>query len=106
MAGDVLYENTSEKGEIKFIDVTKKAGIYNSALGYGLAIAASDINNDGLIDIYIGNDFHENDYLYINNGNKTFTESSAKYFNHTSRFTMGVDIADINNNTKLIPTQL
>ena len=101
LAGDVLYENFSVNGQIKFIDVTKKAGIYNSALGYGLAIATSDINNDGLIDIYIGNDFHENDYLYINNGDKTFTESSAKYFNHTSRFTMGVDIADINNNTKL-----
>lgn len=101
LAGDVLYENTSENGQIKFIDVTTKAGIYNSALGYGLAIATSDVNNDGLIDIYIGNDFHENDYLYINNGDKTFTESSNSYFNHTSRFTMGVDVADINNDEKL-----
>ena len=101
LAGDVLYENTSENGQIKFIDVTTKAGIYNSALGYGLAIATSDVNNDGLLDIYIGNDFHENDYLYINNGDKTFTESSDSYFNHTSRFTMGVDVADINNDEKL-----
>lgn len=100
LAGDVLYENTSENGQIKFIDVTTKAGIYNSALGYGLAIATSDVNNDGLLDIYIGNDFHENDYLYINNGDKTFTESSDSYFNHTSRFTMGVDVADINNDEK------
>jgi hypothetical protein len=101
LAGDVLYENTSENGQIKFIDVTTKAGIYNSALGYGLAIATSDVNNDGLMDIYIGNDFHENDYLYINNGNKTFTESSTTYFNHTSRFTMGIDVADINNDAML-----
>lgn len=101
LAGDVLYENTSVNGQIKFIDVTTKAGIYNSALGYGLAIATSDVNNDGLIDIYIGNDFHENDYLYINNGDKTFTESSDRYFNHTSRFTMGVDVADINNDERL-----
>jgi hypothetical protein len=101
LSGDVLYENMSEKGETKFIDITEKAGIYNSSLGYGLAIATSDINNDGFIDIYVGNDFHENDYLYINNGNKTFTESSADYFNHTSRFTMGVDIADITNDGNL-----
>tara|TARA_R110002050_G_scaffold204522_2_gene340050 strand:- start:43329 stop:46580 length:3252 start_codon:yes stop_codon:yes gene_type:complete len=98
LSGDVLYENTSENGNIKFVDVTTKAGIYNSALGYGLAIATSDVNNDGYLDIYIGNDFHENDYLYINNKDKTFTESSTAYFNHTSRFTMGVDIADITNN--------
>ena len=101
LAGDLLFENTTEKGAIKFIDVTKKAGIYNSALGYGLAIATSDFNNDGLMDIYVGNDFHENDYLYINNGNKTFTESTADYFTSTSRFTMGVDVADVNNDKKL-----
>ena len=101
LAGDVLYENKTENGQIKFVDVTKEAGIYNSSLGYGLALATSDVNNDGLLDIYVGNDFHENDYLYINNGDKTFTESSAQYFNHTSRFTMGVDIADISNDGKL-----
>ncbi len=98
LSGDVLYENRLENDQIKFVDVTKEAGIYNSAIGYGLALATSDVNNDGFIDIYVGNDFHENDYLYINNGDKTFTESSADYFNHTSRFTMGVDIADISNN--------
>jgi len=100
-SGDILFENKIETGKIKFEDVTKKAGIYNSALGYGLAIATSDVNNDGLLDIYVGNDFHENDYLYINNGNKTFTESNADYFNSTSRFTMGVDVADINNDAQL-----
>lgn len=101
LAGDILFENITENNQIKFIDVTRKAGIFNSALGYGLAIATSDVNNDGWMDIYIGNDFHENDYLYINNGNKTFTESSTAYFNHTSRFTMGVDVADINNDGNL-----
>ncbi|SNR56057.1 VCBS repeat-containing protein [Lutibacter flavus] len=101
LSGDVFYENKTKNGTTKFIDITKDAGIYNSPLGYGLAIATSDINNDGFIDIYVGNDFHENDYLYINNGDKTFTEESAKYFNHTSRFTMGVDIADITNNGNL-----
>ncbi|MFP4845130.1 VCBS repeat-containing protein [Winogradskyella sp. PE311] len=101
LAGDVLLENTKVNNQVTFVDVTEKAKIYNSALGYGLAISTSDVNNDGFIDIYVGNDFHENDYLYINNGDKTFKESSADYFNSTSRFTMGVDIADMTNNGKL-----
>ena len=52
-------------------------------------------------DIYVGNDFHENDYLYINQGDKTFKESSLDWLNHTTRFTMGVDIADLNNDRLL-----
>lgn len=97
LAGDRFFENTLNEGNAQFIDVTNESGIYSSALGYGLAITTADINKDGFIDIYIGNDFHEDDYLYINQGNKTFKESSDAYLNHTARFTMGVDIADINN---------
>ena len=100
LSGDRFYENMLNEGVLKFKDVTEKSGIYSSALGYGLALITSDINNDGLIDIYVGNDFHENDYLYINQGDKTFKESIASYLNHTSRFTMGVDIADINNDQR------
>ena len=59
-----------------------QAGIYQSNLGYGLGIAVADMNNDGWDDIYVGNDFHENDYYYVNNGNGTFTESGAKHFSH------------------------
>ncbi|RCT53986.1 VCBS repeat-containing protein [Winogradskyella sp. KYW1333] len=101
LSGDRFFENIIVNGKSKFVDVTEEANIYSSALGYGLALATSDVNNDGFMDIYVGNDFHENDYLYINNGDKTFKESSTEYFNHTTRFTMGVDIADINNNGKL-----
>ena len=97
LAGDKLYENKLDEGLSIFEDVTSQAGIYNSQLGYGLALVTSDINQDGLIDIYVGNDFHENDYIYINQGDKTFKESSGNLVTHTSRFTMGVDIADINN---------
>lgn len=97
LSGDRFYENKLDVEASFFVDVTDASGIYSSALGYGLAISVSDINSDGLLDIYVGNDFHENDYLYINQGNKTFKESVNEYFNHTSRFTMGVDIADINN---------
>ncbi|NNL17043.1 MAG: VCBS repeat-containing protein [Flavobacteriaceae bacterium] len=100
LAGDILFENKLNEGQLKFADVTDESGIYSSALGYGLALITSDVNDDGLIDIYVGNDFHENDYLYINQGDKTFTESNADYLNHTTRFTMGVDVGDLNNDQR------
>jgi hypothetical protein len=95
-AGDILFENRL-KEEGKFVDVSTAAGIYSSPLGYGLAVSISDVNNDGWEDVYVGNDFHENDYLYLNNGDKTFTESIGKSMAHTTQFSMGVDIADVNN---------
>lgn len=97
LSGDRLYCNQSDKLDQKFVDVSAKAGIYQSSLGYGLGISVADINNDGWEDIYIGNDFHENDYYYINNQDGTFTESGAQHFRHYSRFSMGNDIADYNN---------
>ncbi len=99
-SGDRLYRN--DMGTTgKFTDVSAQAGIYQSNLGYGLGLAIADINNDGWDDIYIGNDFHENDYYYINNGNGHFTESGASHFKHYSRFSMGNDVADYNNDGQL-----
>ena len=95
-AGDYLLRNDIRTTG-RFTNVSKDAGISQSSLGYGLGLAVADLNNDGWDDIYIGNDFHENDYYYINNGNGTFTESSSKHFSHYSRFSMGNDIADIDN---------
>lgn len=92
-AGNRLFRNDGEK----FTDVTKQAGISSTAIGYGLGIVVSDINLDGYPDVYIGNDFHENDYLYINQRNGTFRDNSDSSLMHTSRYTMGVDIADANN---------
>jgi hypothetical protein len=100
LAGDKFFENRI-KEEGKYVDVTAVSGIYSSPLGYGLTVTCSDVNNDGYTDIYVGNDFHENDYLYINNGNKTFTESIQKHTSHTTQFSMGADFADINNDGKV-----
>ncbi len=95
LSGDRLYENKLNDSEAKFVDVTEQSGIYSSALGYGLAITILDVNQDGWQDIYVGNDFHENDYIYINNQDGTFTESFEEYLHHSTKFTMGVDAADI-----------
>lgn len=101
LSGDRLYRNDLNTPAKKFTDVSGVAGIYQSSLGYGLGLAVADINNDGWDDIYIGNDFHENDYYYVNNGNGTFTESGLKHFRHYSRFSMGNDVADFNNDGQL-----
>lgn len=93
LAGDRFFRN----GGNRFEDITAQAGINSSAIGYGLGLAVSDINYDGYPDIYIGNDFHENDYLYINQRDGSFRDELADRIMHTSQFSMGVDIADINN---------
>lgn len=93
LGGAKLYRN--DKGH--FTDVSAAAGIYGSEIGFGLGVAVADVNRDGLPDIYVSNDFFERDYLYVNNGNGTFSESLDKQMPYTSYFSMGLDIADVNN---------
>ncbi len=93
LAGQKMYRNN----EGHFTDVTKISGINGSKIGYGLGVAVADIDLDGWPDIYVGNDFHENDYLYINQHNGTFKDETTQRLMHTSQFSMGVDVADINN---------
>lgn len=97
LAGDKLFRNDGSR----FTDVTAQSGIYHSKIGYGLGIGIGDMNNDGWPDIYVSNDFHENDYLYYNNGDGTFEEGITHSIGHSSTFSMGSDIADFNNDGRL-----
>ncbi len=90
---DKLYRNDLGK----FKNVSEEAGLTSNVLGFGLGLAISDINGDGWLDMYISNDYNEQDYLYINNQDGTFSERLEHFLGHTSLFSMGSDIADINN---------
>lgn len=92
VSGGKIFRNDGQK----FTDVTVSSGIFSSVLGYGLGVIAADFNNDGWDDLYIGNDFHENDYYYINQKNGSFREMNSTAFGHQSNFSMGNDAADIN----------
>ncbi|WP_297766367.1 VCBS repeat-containing protein, partial [uncultured Muriicola sp.] len=91
--GDMLLRNDNGK----FVDVSEKAGIYGSLIGFGLGVMITDINKDLFPDIYVSNDFYERDYLYINNQDGTFTEDIKGWTSHLSMSAMGIDMADINN---------
>lgn len=96
LGGDRLFRN--EGGF--FRDVTEEAGILSSIIGFALSAAISDLNRNGLPDIFVANDFFERDYIYMNNGNGTFTEvgGDERVIRSMSAASMGSDIADLNNN--------
>jgi hypothetical protein len=91
-----LFRNT---GSNSFIDVTEEAGLKRT--GFPNSVVASDLNNDGLVDLYVANDFEAPDFLYFNNGDGTFSYETESSLKHTSFYSMGVDSADINNDGEL-----
>lgn len=91
--GDKLLRNDGGL----FTDVTESAGIYGSLIGFGLGITIGDINGDNWPDLYVSNDFFERDYLYVNQKDGTFKEEIKDWMEHLSLFSMGADMADINN---------
>jgi len=93
LSGDRIFANNNGH----FDDVTKASKINSTAISYGLGVVMSDLNLDGWVDIYAGNDFHENDYLYINQKNGVFKDEQKERLMHTSQYSMGVDAADLNN---------
>jgi hypothetical protein len=95
-SGDKLFKNLASEGKLGFEEVTVASGIYSSILGFGLGVGVEDINGDGWPDIYVSNDFTENDYLYINQQDGTFLESLENLISNTSRYSMGNDLADLN----------
>jgi hypothetical protein len=97
LSGERLYRN--DDGQ--FINVTRQAGIIDNRLSYGLGLAVGDVNNDQWPDIYVGHDFSGEDHLYLNNGDGTFTEQVKESMRHISNFSMGNDLADINNDGRL-----
>ena len=92
ISNDRLFKNN---GNNTFTDVTIKAGITYE--GFGLGVATADINLDGWTDLYITNDYLTNDLLYINNRDGSFTNQIRKKIKHQSKFAMGLDIMDFNN---------
>jgi len=91
--GQKLYRNDGER----FTEITRDAGIYSSALNFGLGVAVADFNGDHWPDIYVCNDYYEKDYFYINQQDGTFKESMEEYFSYISLSSMGCDAADVNN---------
>ncbi len=95
---DQLYRNEGTDPESKlphFRNVSREACINWD--GFGLGSCVCDINRDGWPDIYVCNDYITNDLLYINQHDGTFKEMIKNYLKHISYSTMGMDIADFNN---------
>ncbi|WP_234571896.1 FG-GAP-like repeat-containing protein [Rhodohalobacter sp. 614A] len=98
---DRLYRNegADSTGQIIYTDISEEAGITKA--GFALGGLATDINQDGFVDIYVANDYMDPDFFWINNGDGTFTDRIYEMFSHTSFSSMGTDAADIDWNGRI-----
>lgn len=87
-----LYRNN---GNGTFSVITQEAGLERLAFSRGLY--AGDINQDGWCDIYVTNAGDLSDYLFLNNGDGTFTDQIANLTRQGSRGMNGCDVADMSN---------
>ncbi|WP_241077725.1 VCBS repeat-containing protein [Flavimarina sp. Hel_I_48] len=94
--GNKLFKNTNNK----FTEVSDVSGIMGSGINFGLSASVSDLNKDGYADIFVTNDYSEQDFCYLNQQDGTFKEVSHSAFGHLSKLSMGSDIADVNNDLK------
>ncbi len=91
-----LFHNDGTPGHPHFTDVTARAGIVGDE-GFGLGAVVADFNGDGCPDVYVTVDFQGDDRLWLNNCDGTFRNVIRTATRHTSRFSMGVDAADVDN---------
>lgn len=89
---DHFYENKDGKFEDK---TAKVIGEQDHA--YGLGLVTQDLNQDGWVDIYVANDFEKPDLMLINNKQGQFENKIKENLKHISYSSMGMDVADINN---------
>lgn len=94
--GNRLYRHDVTDSKHYFTEVSEQAGIHGGGINFSLGISISDVNNDGWPDIYVTNDYEEQDFFYLNSKDGSFKESTAS-FDHLSRNGMGTDLADYNN---------
>ncbi|MEM7512255.1 MAG: VCBS repeat-containing protein, partial [Bacteroidota bacterium] len=91
--GDRLFQNQDGR----FVDVSTDAGLINNRLGFGLGVGVGDFNKDTWPDVYVSTDYSGSDHLYINQRDGTFKEQIRELTPHTSFYSMGNDVGDINN---------
>jgi hypothetical protein len=94
---DKLFINNGSR----FYDISKDIGLKGNKVSYGLGIGIGDFDQNGYPDLYVGNDFQERDFFYYNEGDLKLKESLTSTFDHISNFSMGLDIADFNNDQLL-----
>ncbi|MCY7351706.1 MAG: VCBS repeat-containing protein [Cytophagaceae bacterium] len=105
LGGHKLYQNRGSAARPRFVDVSEQAGIYGSEIGFGLGVSVADLNDDARPDLYVSNDFFERDYCYLNQGSvggkNGFQEILPTQMGHTSLYSMGSDVADVNNDGRV-----